>query len=265
MKPCLTRSSSWTISGRSSDSAYENVVNQKPGRSSSVIAAPPTKGRRSRTRVLSPALARYAPLVSPLCPAPTTIASKVRSASCSRVLVRSPPVEPVAAPLDVELPFDFAMVRPSPLRVVVGQPCGVRGDVDVAVVDRDLEVDATAGRGRGHRDAADADVPLEHGRVEEARREADLGPLVVVQEHLLLHRRVVHRRDQAALLVEPVPVAPVDDEPRRPEPRRAVRHLTQDGLTADEAAVVGVDATQHPGEAELVGRGSIRIRPRVAR
>ena len=50
-------------------------MNQKPSRSSSVIAAPPTNGRRSSTSVLRPAFARYAPLVSPLCPAPTTIAS----------------------------------------------------------------------------------------------------------------------------------------------------------------------------------------------
>ena len=58
MKPCLVSSSSWMMSGRSRLSAYENVVNQKPGRSSSVIAAPPTIGRRSMIRVLRPDLAR---------------------------------------------------------------------------------------------------------------------------------------------------------------------------------------------------------------
>ena len=46
------------ISGRNRLSAYENVVKWKPGTSSSVIAAPPTNGRCSRTRVRSPAFAR---------------------------------------------------------------------------------------------------------------------------------------------------------------------------------------------------------------
>ena len=58
MKPCLVSSSSWMMSGRSRLSAYENVVNQKPGRSSSVIAAPPTRWRRSMISVFSPDLAR---------------------------------------------------------------------------------------------------------------------------------------------------------------------------------------------------------------
>ena len=58
MKPCLTSSRSWMMSGRSRLRAYEKVVNQKPGRSSSVIAAPPTNGRRSRTSVRRPDLAR---------------------------------------------------------------------------------------------------------------------------------------------------------------------------------------------------------------
>ena len=63
------------ISGRSRLRAYEKVVNQKPGRSSSVMAAPPTMWRRSRISVLSPALARYAPLTRPLWPPPMTMAS----------------------------------------------------------------------------------------------------------------------------------------------------------------------------------------------
>jgi hypothetical protein len=54
------------MSGRRRLRAYEKVVKLKPGYSSSVIAAPPTSGRRSRMSVLSPALARYAPLVRPL-------------------------------------------------------------------------------------------------------------------------------------------------------------------------------------------------------
>ena len=58
MKPCLVSSSSWMMSGRSSDRAYENGVNQKPGRSSSVMAAPPTRWRRSRISVFRPPRAR---------------------------------------------------------------------------------------------------------------------------------------------------------------------------------------------------------------
>ena len=44
--------------GRNKLRAYENVVNWNPGRNSSVIAAPPTRWRRSRISVRSPALAR---------------------------------------------------------------------------------------------------------------------------------------------------------------------------------------------------------------
>ena len=58
MKPCLVSSSSWMMSGRSRLRAYENVVNQKPGRSSSVMAAPPTRCRRSMISVLRPDFAR---------------------------------------------------------------------------------------------------------------------------------------------------------------------------------------------------------------
>ena len=52
-------------------------MNEKPGSSSSVIAAPPTRSRCSSTSVRSPALARYAALTSPLWPPPTTMASYV--------------------------------------------------------------------------------------------------------------------------------------------------------------------------------------------
>ena len=50
-------------------------MNEKPGISSSVIAAPPTMAFFSSTSVRSPALARYAAWVRPLWPPPTTIAS----------------------------------------------------------------------------------------------------------------------------------------------------------------------------------------------
>ena len=46
------------MSGRSRLRAYENVVNEKPGHSSSVIAAPPTRWRRSRISTFSPDFAR---------------------------------------------------------------------------------------------------------------------------------------------------------------------------------------------------------------
>ena len=51
-------------------------MNEKPGISSSVIAAPPTRSFFSSTSVRSPALPRYAAWVRPLWPPPTTIASK---------------------------------------------------------------------------------------------------------------------------------------------------------------------------------------------
>ncbi len=46
------------ISGRSRLTTYEKTENRKPGKSSSVTAAPPSTGRFSRTRVFSPARAR---------------------------------------------------------------------------------------------------------------------------------------------------------------------------------------------------------------
>src|ERR1019366_4249363 len=74
-RPWRGRSRSRMISGRSSDTTYEQTENLKPGKTSSVTAAPPTMWRRSRTRTLRPARARYAADVSPLWPPPTTIAS----------------------------------------------------------------------------------------------------------------------------------------------------------------------------------------------
>ncbi len=50
-------------------------MKENPGRSSSVIAAPPTRCRCSSTSVRRPDLARYAALVRPLWPPPTTMAS----------------------------------------------------------------------------------------------------------------------------------------------------------------------------------------------
>src|SRR5215471_15011807 len=63
------------ISGRSSDTTYEQTENLKPGNTSSVTAAPPSTWRRSSTSTLRPARARYAAAVRPLWPPPMTIAS----------------------------------------------------------------------------------------------------------------------------------------------------------------------------------------------
>src|SRR5215471_11558958 len=63
------------ISGRSSDTTYEQTENLKPGKTSSVTAAPPRTWRRSRTRTFFPAFARYAAWTRPLCPPPMTMTS----------------------------------------------------------------------------------------------------------------------------------------------------------------------------------------------
>ena len=63
------------ISGRSSETTYEQTENLNPGKISSVTAAPPSTCRRSSTSTLRPARARYAAHVSPLCPPPMTITS----------------------------------------------------------------------------------------------------------------------------------------------------------------------------------------------
>src|SRR5580765_5317984 len=62
------------ISGRSSETTYEQTENLNPGKISSVTAAPPRTWRRSRTSTFRPARARYAAATRPLCPPPITIA-----------------------------------------------------------------------------------------------------------------------------------------------------------------------------------------------
>src|SRR5258708_34747736 len=63
------------ISGRSSDTTYEQTEYLNPGYTSSVTAAPPRTGRRSSTRTFRPARARYAAWGRPLWPPPMTRAS----------------------------------------------------------------------------------------------------------------------------------------------------------------------------------------------
>src|SRR2546426_11016038 len=64
------------ISGRNKPAEYASRENLTPGKTSSVMHAPPTIGRRSRTRTFSPAFARYAAETRPLWPPPTMTASQ---------------------------------------------------------------------------------------------------------------------------------------------------------------------------------------------
>src|SRR5215469_12138293 len=68
---------------------YESRVTRNCGASgqgASVVAAPPVLPRASSTRVRAPDLARYAAATSPLCPAPTTMASYWLTLPPSRAL-----------------------------------------------------------------------------------------------------------------------------------------------------------------------------------
>src|SRR5438445_11893719 len=67
------------ISGRNKPAEYASRENLTPGKTSSVMQAPPTIRRRSRTRTFNPALARYAADTRPLWPQPTITASHVPS------------------------------------------------------------------------------------------------------------------------------------------------------------------------------------------
>src|SRR5438045_2441112 len=63
------------ISGRRSETTYDATENLKPGKISSVTAAPPSTCLRSSTTTFFPALARYAAVTRPLCPPPMMMAS----------------------------------------------------------------------------------------------------------------------------------------------------------------------------------------------
>src|SRR6476661_6853467 len=63
------------ISGRRSDTTYEQTEYLNPGLISSVTAAPPRTCRRSSTSTFRPARARYAALTRPLWPPPITMTS----------------------------------------------------------------------------------------------------------------------------------------------------------------------------------------------
>src|SRR3954447_24779386 len=261
MKPCLVSSRSWMISGRSRLRAYEKVVNQKPGISSSVMAAPPTFPRRSRTSVLRPAFARYAPLTISLCPAPMTIASWVRAVG-------------FAADFDAAADFEAAALRSAffaflsvgmsgslPCGVVERQAGGARGDVFVAVVHIELELDMRPGRGEVRPDAGERDVALQHRRIHQARRIADLAPSVVIDEVLLVDRRVVLRRDEPGPVVGPGVVVPVDEEAGQPPARGRLGDLSFDRASADEWSVVVGQTVQHPRPAELDRGRPVLVRP----
>src|SRR3989442_4709680 len=75
--PNRASSRSRMISGRKRPAEYASRENLTPGKTSSVMQAPPRIGRRSTTRTRRPALARYAAATRPLWPPPTTMASHV--------------------------------------------------------------------------------------------------------------------------------------------------------------------------------------------
>ena len=79
--PRSARLNSSITRGCKSPTRYAQGETLYPGQTASIVQAPPTRLRDSRTRTLRPALARYAAQVSPLCPAPTTITSQGRLAS----------------------------------------------------------------------------------------------------------------------------------------------------------------------------------------
>src|SRR5215471_3298599 len=87
-----------TMSGRIGPAVCASVEQRNPGENSSVMAAPPVSGRRSRTSGLKPALARKKAVTSPLCPPPTIIALRASAISGGPLRVlqdfqrRQPPV-----------------------------------------------------------------------------------------------------------------------------------------------------------------------------
>ena len=126
-----------------------------------------------------------------------------------------------------------------------------RIEVVVAVVDRHLELHPRARRRPVERHAGERDVALEHRRVHLARGVAELVEVVVVDVVLVLDRRVVLGRDEPRLVVDPVVVAPVDDQPAQLPARRPAGQLAPDRVAADELAIGGRDVADHPAEPEL--------------
>ena len=102
-----------------------------------------------------------------------------------------------------------------------------RIEVVVAVVDRHLELHPRARRRPVERHAGEGDVALEHRRVHLARGVAELVEVVVVDVVLVLDRRVVLGRDEPRLVVDPIVVAPVDDEPAQLPARRPAGELAR--------------------------------------
>ena len=99
-----------------------------------------------------------------------------------------------------------------------------------------LTLDPTAASVGPH--AGHGDVPLQHRGVHQARGVADPVALVVVQHRLVVQRRLVLRRDQPGLVVQPVVVPPVELEADRRPARRPVLELAADRVAADERPVV---------------------------
>ena len=114
-----------------------------------------------------------------------------------------------------------------------------RIEVVVAVVDGHLELHPRARRRPVERHAGERDVALEHRRVHLAGRVAELVEVVVVDVVLVLDRRVVLGRDEPRLVVDPIVVAPVDDEPAQLPARGLAGQLAADRVAPDELAIGG--------------------------
>src|SRR5918996_418422 len=139
--PCRGSSRSRMISGRSRLTTYENTEKRKPGNTSSVIAAPPTRSRRSSTITLRPARARYAAQTRPLCPPPIIATSYLGTLA-----------------LGVEKGFLHH----------------ARGGALAAVLDRDLDLELRTRRRPARAQVGEDDVLLEQRRPAAARGVAGL-------------------------------------------------------------------------------------------
>src|SRR4051794_11138273 len=139
--------------------------------------------------------------------------------------------------------------RGPPIRVVERQPADDRLEILVAVVDRKLELDPRPGFGAVERDAGEGDVALEHRRVHQARRVADLAGRVVVDVVLVLDRRVILRRDEPRLVVVAIVVTPVEDEPGQLPARGPIPELPLDRRAGAESAIVVCPGPGHPTQA----------------
>src|SRR5688500_99527 len=225
--PWRGSSSSRMISGRSRLTTSENTEKRKPGNTSSVIAAPPTRSRRSSTSTFLPARARYAAHTRPLCPPPITITSVLATFSLwiEKRFLHYATGGTLAPVLDGDLDLELragARIRGAQMRegdVLLEQ----RGPPAARGVPRLFRagVDRHAGAPRGGRQACG---------------EADLG--VQALERLPLD-------------------LDADELPLRP-----ARRLGGERLTPHEALLLEI---HRPAEIELIGAGGLAVDERLAR